>query len=97
MSERTAGLDALYPEMVERRRYLHQHPELSFHEVETPRYIARHLKALGIEVKTEVGGRGVVGYIRGGKPGRPSRYVPTLMPYRLLTLKRSRIGRRFRV
>ena len=70
MSERTAGLEALYPEMVERRRYLHQHPELSFHEVETPRYIAQHLKALGIEVRTEVGGRGVVGYIRGGKPGK---------------------------
>ena len=70
MSERTAGLDALYPEMVERRRYLHQHPELSFHEVETPRYIAQQLKALGIEVRTEVGGRGVVGYIRGGKPGK---------------------------
>lgn len=70
MSERTAGLDALYPEMVERRRYLHQHPELSFHEVETPGYIAQHLKALGIEVRTGVGGRGVVGYIRGGKPGK---------------------------
>ncbi|WP_215115923.1 M20 family metallopeptidase [Exiguobacterium sp. s80] len=56
--------------MVERRRYLHQHPELSFHEVETPNYIASRLEELGIEVRRNVGGRGVVGTIRGGKPGK---------------------------
>ncbi|WP_353049732.1 M20 family metallopeptidase [Exiguobacterium sp. s193] len=63
-------IEQLFPEMVERRRYLHQHPELSFHEVETPRYIASRLKELGVEVRTGVGGRGVVGTIRGGKPGK---------------------------
>lgn len=63
-------IEQLFPEMVERRRYLHQHPELSFHEVETPRYIASRLKELGVEVRTGVGGRGVIGTIRGGKPGK---------------------------
>lgn len=63
-------VEQLFPVMVERRRYLHQHPELSFHEVDTPRFIAERLKELGIEVRTGVGGRGVVGTIRGGQPGK---------------------------
>lgn len=63
-------VEQLFPVMVERRRYLHQHPELSFHEVDTPQFIAERLTELGIEVRTGVGGRGVVGTIRGGKPGK---------------------------
>lgn len=63
-------VEQLFPMMVERRRYLHQHPELSFHEVDTPKFIADRLTELGIEVRTGVGGRGVVGTIRGGKPGK---------------------------
>lgn len=63
-------LEELYPEMVEIRRYFHQYPELSFHEVRTPEKIAEYLTNLGIEVRTGVGGRGVVGYIRGQKPGK---------------------------
>lgn len=63
-------VEQLFPVMVERRRYLHQHPELSFHEVDTPRFIAERLTELGIEVRTGVGGRGVVGTIRGGQPGK---------------------------
>ena len=62
-------LKAVYPELVELRRDLHRHPELSFEEVETPRKIAAHLKKLGLEVKEGVGGRGVVGWLKGGKPG----------------------------
>ncbi|MCK9905328.1 amidohydrolase, partial [Frankia sp. Cpl3] len=46
------------------------HPELSFHEVATPRKVADYLEALGMEVRTGVGGRGVVGLLRGGKPGK---------------------------
>lgn len=65
-----ARIEELYPEMVELRRYFHQHPELSFQEVHTPQKIAQFLTELGLEVKTGVGGRGVVGYIRGGKPGK---------------------------
>jgi amidohydrolase len=63
-------LEELYPEMVEFRRELHMHPELSFEEVRTPARIAERLEALGLEVRTAVGGRGVVGHLRGGRPGR---------------------------
>ncbi len=63
-------LEELYPEMVELRRMLHAEPELSFEEVQTPAMIADYLERLGIEVKRGVGGRGVVGYIRGSKPGK---------------------------
>ncbi|KAA9030646.1 M20 family metallopeptidase [Niallia endozanthoxylica] len=62
-------LEQEYGEMVEIRRHLHQHPELSFEEVETPKYIARFHEKLGHEVRTGVGGRGVVATLKGGKPG----------------------------
>lgn len=62
-------LDELFPEMIEIRRYLHQHPELSFEEVETPKYIAEYHQRLGHEVRTEVGERGVVAILKGDKPG----------------------------
>ncbi|PKR87120.1 M20 metallopeptidase family protein [Heyndrickxia camelliae] len=55
--------------MVEIRRYLHQHPELSFQEVNTAKYIADFYKNLGIEVRENVGGNGVVARIKGTKPG----------------------------
>ena len=58
-----------YHEMVDIRRHLHQYPEVSFEEIETPNYIARYHEALGIPVKTGVGGRGVVATLKGGKPG----------------------------
>jgi metal-dependent amidase/aminoacylase/carboxypeptidase family protein len=51
------------------RRDIHQHPELSFQEVRTAKLVADHLKSLGLEVQTGVGGNGVVGVLRGGKPG----------------------------
>jgi amidohydrolase len=63
-------LTELYTEMVDLRRHFHMNPELSFQEVKTPATIAEYLTSLGIEVKTGVGGRGVVGLIRGGKPGK---------------------------
>src|SRR5690625_2223127 len=52
-------LDQLYTEMVDIRRFLHQHPELSFEEVETLAYIAEYHRKLGHEVRTGVGKRGV--------------------------------------
>ncbi len=57
-------------EMIYVRRHLHMHPELSHKEIATPAYIANYLVDLGIEVRSGVGGRGVVGIIRGGKPGK---------------------------
>src|SRR5207248_10060204 len=58
------------PRVVAWRRDFHQHPELSNQEVRTSGIVAQHLKALGLEVRTGVGGTGVVGVLRGGKPGR---------------------------
>jgi amidohydrolase len=51
------------------RRDIHQHPELSYQETRTAALVAQHLKALGLEVQTGVGGNGVVGILRGGRPG----------------------------
>lgn len=62
-------LDDVNEEMIDIRRHLHQHPELSFEEVETPQFIANYHEKLGHEVRTNVGGRGVVATLKGGKPG----------------------------
>ena len=51
------------------RRDIHQHPELSFQETRTAALVAAHLKSLGLEVQTGVGVNGVVGILRGGRPG----------------------------
>ncbi|OIJ22326.1 peptidase M20 [Anaerobacillus alkalidiazotrophicus] len=63
-------LEDLFSEMVQLRRHFHQYPELSFKEVETAKTIFQYLTDLGIECKENVGGRGVVGIIHGGKPGK---------------------------
>ncbi|QZA32214.1 amidohydrolase [Hydrogenibacillus sp. N12] len=65
-----AALDGLFGEMVAWRRHLHRHPELSFHEEATPAFVAETLRSFGVSVRTGVGGRGVVGRIEGGRPGR---------------------------
>jgi amidohydrolase len=64
------NLEETFSEMVEVRRHLHMHPELSHQEINTPAFIADKLESFGVEVKRGVGGRGVVGTIRGGKPGK---------------------------
>lgn len=51
------------------RRDLHEHPELGNTETRTAGIIAAHLKQLGMEVQTGVARTGVVGILRGGKPG----------------------------
>jgi len=62
--------DRVQPHVIENRRYIHQHPELSNREVETAKYIAKKLKALGLEVQTGIAKTGVVGVLKGGLPGR---------------------------
>ena len=52
------------------RRDIHQNPELGNREFRTAKLIAERLKELGIETKTGVAHTGVVGILRGGKPGR---------------------------
>ena len=51
------------------RRDIHEKPELSYQEMRTAQLAAEHLKKLGYEVKTGVGITGVVGVLKGGKPG----------------------------
>jgi len=58
------------PEIVRTRRALHQHPELAYHEVETSKLVADMLESLGIKVRRNVGGTGVVGVLKGAKAGR---------------------------
>ena len=55
--------------VIEWRRDIHANPELSNREFKTAEKIAGHLKALGIEVQTGVAHTGVVGVLKGGKPG----------------------------
>jgi amidohydrolase len=52
------------------RRDLHQHPELGNREVRTAKIVADRLRALGIEVTEKVAHTGVVGILKGGKPGK---------------------------
>lgn len=51
------------------RRDFHEHPELGNNETRTAKIIADHLRSLGIEVKEVVAKTGVVGILRGAKPG----------------------------
>ncbi len=68
-----ANLDALTravePRVIEWRRDIHQHPELSNREVRTAKLVADHLKRLGLEVRTGIAHTGVTGFLQGGLPG----------------------------
>src|SRR5918995_6411064 len=57
------------PQMVEYRHAIHRHPELGNREVKTAELVARHLRELGLEVRTGVAHTGVVGLLRGKLPG----------------------------
>jgi amidohydrolase len=59
----------ILPKVKEWRRYIHQHPELGNREFQTMAYVANHLRSLGIDVQTGVAKTGVVGILKGGKPG----------------------------
>jgi amidohydrolase len=61
--------DKIEAKCISWRRDLHEHPELGNHEVRTAKLIADHLRKLGIEVQEGVGKTGVVGILKGGKPG----------------------------
>src|SRR5262249_58782994 len=56
--------------MVALRRDFHRHPELSFTEQRTSQIIAERLTRAGLEVKTGIAKTGVVGLLRGDKPGK---------------------------
>jgi amidohydrolase len=69
-SEIDARVSAEMPKVIAWRRDIHQHPELSNREVRTSKIVADHLRALGLEVRTGVAKTGVVGVLRGARPGR---------------------------
>lgn len=58
------------PQVIEWRRFIHQHPELSNREVNTAKFIEEHLRSFGnIEIRTGIAKTGVVGILKGGQPG----------------------------
>ncbi len=59
-----------FKEMVAIRRYLHKHPELSFHEKKTVQFIKNFYKELNVPIRSNVGGGGIVATIHGKSPGR---------------------------
>ncbi len=70
-------LATLRPKLVEWRRHLHRHPELSFREVNTVRYVAEQLRAEGVEVREGVGrltphapGTGAIALVKGARSAR---------------------------
>ncbi len=64
-----AAAAKIMPQVVEWRRYIHQHPELSNREFNTSKLVAEQLRKLGIDVRTGIAKTGVVGILKGGQPG----------------------------
>ena len=62
-------IEQVMAKLIAWRRDVHQNPELGNREVRTAKLVADHLRSLGMEVKTGVAHTGVVGLLRGGKPG----------------------------
>jgi len=60
---------AIEDRLIAWRRDIHEHPELGEQETRTAELVAGHLKKLGLEVKTGIANTGVVGLLKGGKPG----------------------------
>ncbi|MFI5525708.1 M20 family metallopeptidase [Streptomyces platensis] len=60
--------------LIELRRDIHRHPEGPGQEQRTAGVVARELRAAGLTVSTGVGGHGVVGILRGARPGRTVAY-----------------------
>ncbi|BAQ09361.1 peptidase m20 [Bacillus sp. OxB-1] len=65
-----AKLSESFEEMVDWRRHMHQYPELSFQEEKTAQYIQDKLISFGLEVKTHIGGFGLIGILEGEQPGK---------------------------
>jgi amidohydrolase len=70
LKEIKARAQSMTAELVARRREFHQHPELSHHEERTARLVADYLRDLGLEVRTGIAGHGVLGVLKGARPGR---------------------------
>jgi amidohydrolase len=68
-AEIRAAAEALTTALVDTRRDIHRHPELGNREVRTGALVAERLRALGLEVRHPVARTGVVGILKGGRPG----------------------------
>ncbi len=69
MPENQNAIAALLPELIAIRRDIHRHPETGFEERRTAAIVAERLESWGIEVTRGLAGTGVVGTIRGARPG----------------------------
>ena len=64
------AFDRIEPKVIAWRRDIHEHPELSNREFRTSKLVAEHLRSIDVdEVRTGIAHTGVVGILRGGKPG----------------------------
>ncbi|MAO08247.1 MAG: N-acyl-L-amino acid amidohydrolase [Alteromonas sp.] len=63
-------IEKIEPKVIDWRHYFHQNPELSNREFTTAKKIEEHLKSLGLEVQTKIAKTGVVGILKGEKPGK---------------------------
>ena len=68
--EWTEEIDRRQEDLLALRRDFHRHPELSFEERRTAEIIAERLSAAKLEVRSGIAGTGVVGVLRGDRPGR---------------------------
>ena len=62
--------DELFPEILEIRRFIHQHPELSFHEYKTAEYICEVLGKENIAYRSGIAGTGILADIEGRGNGK---------------------------
>ncbi|MDF0708469.1 M20 metallopeptidase family protein [Flagellimonas okinawensis] len=62
--------EEIFDSLVQIRRDFHMYPEVGGNEKRTSQKVAEYLEALGLEVKTGIGGYGVVGILKGAKPGK---------------------------
>ncbi|MBR0642800.1 M20 aminoacylase family protein [Plastoroseomonas hellenica] len=65
-----ARIEAILPDLLAVRRDIHAHPELGFEETRTAALVAEKLRSWGIETTEGVGRTGVVGTVRGTRPGQ---------------------------
>jgi amidohydrolase len=66
ISRAVAGIE---PKVIDWYRDIHAHPELANEEVRTARLVAEYLRQIGFEVRTQIARTGVVGVLRGARPG----------------------------
>ncbi|NNE67230.1 MAG: amidohydrolase [Pyrinomonadaceae bacterium] len=68
-AEIAAAAEKINPQVIKWRRHFHQYPELSNREVKTAAKVAKHMRDLGFDVREKIGITGVVGILKGAKPG----------------------------